>query len=263
MKTDKKIYIIKIYKQTNSIHQTTKITHSGLETVKKILKKNGIKRIFICLKCKSVFEKDILGHGYNKFCSVKCRREYHNLPKTTICPICSKEFFRHTTQKYCSRKCFRKFHYQQWKKYYIIKAKKREHIINSNPILLQKEVERRKEYYNKNKIKRKNYLNNNKLRYNLHSLNRMRNCRKTMKFTLKEWEEKVRCTHGFCPCCHELIKFDQFTLDHIYPITKTKHIPNWFYYIEDIQPLCINCNCTKNKYKIYNYMPKLLDFHST
>lgn len=71
------------------------------------------------------------------------------------------------------------------------------------------------------------------------------------KFTSEEWILKLKLTKGICPYCGEEVGIKKLTLDHIYPIklanedymmTGIKKI----YTIEDVQPLCMTCNCSKS-----------------
>jgi hypothetical protein len=76
-------------------------------------------------------------------------------------------------------------------------------------------------------------------------------------FTRKEFIDKVNKCNGLCPKCgksfNDKIRDSWLTLDHIYSVfnadndfkkTGIKRI----YTINDVQPLCLSCNCKKNKY---------------
>jgi 5-methylcytosine-specific restriction endonuclease McrA len=62
-------------------------------------------------------------------------------------------------------------------------------------------------------------------------------------FSYDDWLKKLKDTNGYCPKCKEYIGIDNLTLDHIIPISKVEvgHV----YSINDIQPLCKSCNCSK------------------
>lgn len=62
-------------------------------------------------------------------------------------------------------------------------------------------------------------------------------------FSTKEWLDKLEKTRGICPKCNRFIGVENLTLDHIYPISKAKE--GQVYTIDDVQPLCMNCNSSK------------------
>jgi 5-methylcytosine-specific restriction endonuclease McrA len=69
-------------------------------------------------------------------------------------------------------------------------------------------------------------------------------------YTQKEWTEKLNKTKGICPECKRNVGIDKLQLDHIYPISKAsedfkKIGVKKVYKIDDVQPLCINCNSSK------------------
>lgn len=64
------------------------------------------------------------------------------------------------------------------------------------------------------------------------------------KYTLQEWKEKLVKTTGICPMCNKYVGIEKLTLDHIIPVSKA---PMGFVYsIDDVQPLCKECNSKKN-----------------
>jgi len=76
-------------------------------------------------------------------------------------------------------------------------------------------------------------------------------------FTNQEFIAKVNKCNGLCPKCgktfNNSVRDSWLTLDHIYSVfnanidykkTGIKRI----YTINDVQPLCMSCNCRKNKY---------------
>ncbi len=62
------------------------------------------------------------------------------------------------------------------------------------------------------------------------------------KFTKEEWNLKLEKTEGFCPRCNKYISIMNLTLDHIVPLASGRIRT---YTIEDVQPLCRSCNCSK------------------
>jgi len=63
-------------------------------------------------------------------------------------------------------------------------------------------------------------------------------------FSVDEWENKVKETNGICPICNR--PFEEgygLSLDHILPVSKA---PIGFTYtIDEVQPICLSCNCAK------------------
>ena len=64
------------------------------------------------------------------------------------------------------------------------------------------------------------------------------------KFTHEEWISKLSSFNNRCACCSSL---NNITVDHIIPITK-----NGKNTIDNIQPLCMNCNTIKHSRIITN-----------
>jgi len=62
-------------------------------------------------------------------------------------------------------------------------------------------------------------------------------------FTQEEWEYKKQDAGGTCPNCKLYVGLNNLQLDHIFPISKAEN--NRIYFIDDIQPLCKNCNVRK------------------
>lgn len=70
-------------------------------------------------------------------------------------------------------------------------------------------------------------------------------------FTLKDWEE-IKERYGFmCPACSREEPEIKLTIDHIIPLSK-----GGLHDKSNIQPLCKNCNSSKNV-KLISYINKL------
>lgn len=109
---------------------------------------------------------------------------------------------------------------------------------------------KQKEYYKENKIhiikRTRNYYKTEHGILMARKHRRLRRARlKQIKevFTMDEWNKKLDETNGICPHCKEFIGKMKLTLDHIHPISKAEK--GRIYTINDIQPLCIDCNNSK------------------
>lgn len=120
----------------------------------------------------------------------------------------------------------------------------------SKPEQVEKARIRKQKYYLKNKeeINRKQKIARKTEHYNV--LNRIRRQRRRAKllkvthdFTYDEWLLKLRESNGVCQICNEYVGEDNLTLDHIYPLSKAEE--GTVYTINDVQPLCQSCNCSK------------------
>lgn len=107
-----------------------------------------------------------------------------------------------------------------------------------------------REYRNKNKDKirkkSKEYRQNNKDKIK-RSLRLRRLKRRVLfeDFTIEEWRQKVEQTKGICPRCNRLYsKGYGITMDHNPPISKAQ--PGFHYKIDNVQPMCCSCNCSKS-----------------
>lgn len=107
-------------------------------------------------------------------------------------------------------------------------------------------------YYEKNKERLRDKLKEwkktpaGKLNKKIQKFKRRRKERDIIhKFTVKEWDDKVKKTRNLCPVCEKPYDNNkhQLTLDHIFPISKA---PKGFIYtIEDVEPMCLSCNSKK------------------
>lgn len=103
--------------------------------------------------------------------------------------------------------------------------------------------------------KRKKIINDNRDTYNKKVRKYTRKHRAAKKciiedFSNKEWIEKLKDTFGLCPQCGNYVGTAHLEIDHIYPVslayadynsTGIKRV----YTINDVQPLCKSCNCSK------------------
>lgn len=65
--------------------------------------------------------------------------------------------------------------------------------------------------------------------------------------TFGDWEDLKAKYNWTCPCCHKSEPEIKLTEDHIIPLSKGGSNN-----IENIQPLCLHCNCSKHD-KIIKY----------
>ena len=109
-----------------------------------------------------------------------------------------------------------------------------------------KENTRKWSMNNKDKVKIKGtrWRRNNPIRAKLlvwKRLQRIKNIKH--EFTQKQWKYKLNLTKGFCVNCQNNVGINNLQIDHIIPISKVEkgHV----YTIDDVQPLCRSCNCSK------------------
>ncbi len=212
--------------------------------------------IFPCEYCGKSFQKNSWNH---KYCSNACNSNTHNhrtgKSKTKWtpdlikkCDKCAKEFHPPKNapfKDFCSQRCSDRHRQPIW--------------LAKNPGK-QKEYDRRnyEKYPEKNKKRNRAYGKTEKGREVKLKLTRKRRAdlnKINESFTNEEWKKKLGQTNGFCPGCKKFIGVKNLQLDHIYPL---KHAVKDFkqsgkkreYTINDIQPLCKNCNARKSASKI-------------
>lgn len=62
-------------------------------------------------------------------------------------------------------------------------------------------------------------------------------------FTYEDWLQKLLDTNGFCPICGADVGIDKLSMDHIIPTTRAP--VGTVYSINDVRPLCCECNRIK------------------
>ena len=104
----------------------------------------------------------------------------------------------------------------------------------------------------------------NRLKKELRRRERESNC--IHAFTREEWKFKCKETNGVCSCCHSIFDDDlhKLTLDHIFAIYwADKHFKDTgkkiVYTIDDVMPLCLQCNSAKCNKLIEEAKPKDLN----
>jgi len=173
--------------------------------------------------------------------------------KCTVCgeiqPI-SNFYKTHKQCKSCMGKIAKKYNEENADKISMMKKQWREKYPEKNRMAQKKY---RKKHSEKVSIKKKNYYNENRnklteLIKEWHKKNPGKNkeyrhrryARKSGNggsFTAKEWKALCKLYDYKCLCCGEKKKL---TVDHIIPL-----VNGGSSYIENIQPLCISCNCSK------------------
>jgi len=206
-----------------------------------------------------------------------------------ICKYCNFSFRTwKRSKKYCSQFCrgrkYREKHkdkIKQFKKNWHWKNKerlsndKKKYYIEDRERIIKKVGQ----YYRKNKenvgVYRKKWRPENKIKFDVYKKRWVdenpekvrelsilyRNKRRLLEnsmihdYTFEQWQNKKQQTNGICPKCSNYIGINKLTLDHIIPISKA---PKGFVYtINDIQPLCKKCNCSKHT-KIEKYVNDLI-----
>jgi 5-methylcytosine-specific restriction endonuclease McrA len=108
----------------------------------------------------------------------------------------------------------------------------------------------RKNIIEKNKIYCKKYREEHKKQYAYYTRLRTYRVKGSIgSHTLEEWELLKSRYNYTCPKCKKSEPEIKLTEDHIVPVTK-----NGTSYIENIQPLCVNCNSNK-RFDIIYYPP--------
>jgi len=157
-----------------------------------------------------------------------------------ICPKCGRKVFNKNWEcgKDICKNCAVKIYYQNPEN-----KKKRKEYEKSKAF---KQSMRKYAQSKKGKIARKRFTNSLKGKLNKFKkdLKRREKENKIVHlFTIKEWIELKTKTNGYCPRCNNYVGIDKLELDHIIPISKAKE--GQIYTIDDIQPLCPNCNKSK------------------
>lgn len=180
------------------------------------------------------------------------------------CIICKNEFKRKVwNQKCCSLECSKKhkqnyntlkkrknyiLKYQQTDKYKLYKKRYRKTNTDKEYQKKYKQTDKFKSYQKQWNRTAKGKFNH--LKKYLKRRERENNC--IHKFTIAEWKLKCDACNGFCPSCNK--SFDchlhKLTLDHILALYwANKYFKatgmKWVYTINQIQPLCLSCNSSK------------------
>ena len=166
-----------------------------------------------------------------------------------ICEECKKECERRSPrQKYCPkcrtiiRKKQKKIRCDVWKK----KNKKfiqqyRKDYRKENKAVIRKWKTENKEHILKYE---RDHRKRNPEKYKWYDKNRRARMNNIIHdFSSKEWLQKLKDTFGVCPKCNKFVGIENLTLDHIHPISKAKD--GQIYTIDDVQPMCKSCNCSK------------------
>lgn len=170
--------------------------------------------------------------------------------KYKICR-CGKSFFVHRyrlmTAKFCSYKCNGKYGiFGKTKGMKILKGSLAK-LGKKNPmfgrVYTEKEKQKQKETMRAYWDKRGRVSKEHK-RMIKKILDYKRKAKIKGQFTLNEWEKLKEKYHFTCPACGEKeneMKWNKLTVDHINSLSKGGTNT-----IENIQPLCLSCNCKKN-----------------
>lgn len=162
--------------------------------------------------------------------------------------LCGKNFYVHRyrlkTINYCSLKCANKWILRGLTKGKKIPNGSLAKIGEKNPMFgkhlselhKKKQSISLKKYWDKKGRRTIEYKRIQKL-----SLEYKRRAKIKGSFTHKEWETLKKQYNFTCPCCKKSEPEIKLTIDHIIPISK-----GGLNTIENLQPLCLKCNCKKN-----------------
>lgn len=191
-----------------------------------------------CLICNVDFVKSNYISNKNwemvKYCSINCSSKSKENKKTATCDYCKKVFntrpshFNKKNRHFCSTKC-----------YSLFRKEKLSFSEQNNYKGVRKEGESKQVYH-------RNYCKKNKA--NIAHLKARRYAREKGAIgshTLKEWESLKKLFDNKCAICN---LYKKLSKDHIIPLSKGGSD-----YIENIQPLCKNCNSKKHNKINYIY----------
>ena len=183
-----------------------------------------------CIICNTEFAKSKYNSNKNwelvKYCSIKCSSKSKENKKIAICDYCKKEF--NTRHSHYNRK---KLHFCSTKCYSLYR--KEIMLFTEQPAYkgVRKEGDSKQIYHI-------NYCNTHKINIAHLKARRYAKEKGAIGFhTLEEWNNLKILYNNKCAICKEEKKL---TKDHIIPLSK-----NGSDYIENIQPLCCNCNSKK------------------
>jgi len=172
--------------------------------------------------------------------------------------VCGKEFFVHryrfSIARFCSRKCRGKYGPSGLTKGKKIPKGSLAKLGDKNPMFGKK---RTSEQIEKTKRGMKEYWDNRGRVSKEHKrivkkvLDYKRKSTIKGSFSPKEWQDLKEKYNFICPCCgkeESEMKWKKLTVDHIVPLSKEGTNT-----IENIQPLCLSCNCKKNNREIIKY----------
>ena len=184
------------------------------------------------------------------------RKAYRQSPEAKIYQKKRGEKYEKKPETKAKRKAYwmssksKKYQRARQKKYHQTpKFKKKLKIYHQTPEykVYQKIFRQKPEYKKQQKEYTKKYLKEHPELILKH--NRKRRARKNNiieTFSDKEWLQALKNTFGICPKCNKYVGIHKLTLDHIHPISKAKQ--GQIYTIDDVQPLCKNCNSKKQDY---------------
>jgi 5-methylcytosine-specific restriction endonuclease McrA len=187
-----------------------------------------------------------------KYCSIECLRKFRKYgqnKKEWIKKICkcgknfSVQVYRLNSAKYCSLQCSGRYSNKYRGKLARLNISLSK-MGSKNPMFGKNHT---KEHKEKQSISLKKHwdrigrVSKEHKRIIKKILNHKRRDYTKGTFKKQEWEEMKKLYNYTCPCCDKKEPEIKLTIDHIIPLSKggTNTIDN-------IQPLCLKCNCKKN-----------------
>lgn len=218
----------------------------------KTIKKQSEKPFLECKYCNNSFQQTKEGRI---FCSPKCTSQFHKKKnrflwqKDRHCEWCDKTFLpNHFVQRFCSEQCSI-YAYQKTTgcKNPGFRGTEMKCVICNN--IFPATVPQAK-YCSKKCRRKSDYLKNREQKMHHARIRRVRKKDIGGSFTLEQWEDLKQSVNHTCKVCGR--SDVKLTVDHIIPISKWvewAEINTPAYSgndIENIQPLCLNCNIKKS-----------------
>ena len=183
-------------------------------------------------KCCKLCGKTLTGKQ-KKFCSKRCKNKHWKQNNPEKCNVYNEKFIEknpnYNKERYQNNKKKINEQNKEWKQNNPEKVKKinRKHRQSKKGIKYDKEWKQNNPEKCKKSCRKRRAMKNNIIE----------------TYTQQEWEAKLFWSFGYCLSCGRFVGINNLQLDHIFPISKAEK--GRIYTINDIQPICKSCNCSK------------------